>query len=101
MLDWSGEQVVVQRAVLRGPRERLAVAKLYWIGGRHTSNDLIAKVLLALQKLTFRDDDSAVVILYTPQRESTQASEETLARFTKEMSGAVDRALERAARRGD
>jgi EpsI family protein len=100
-LGWGGERVDARRADLRGPAGRLRVAQFYWIGGRLTASDHLAKLLLAFQKLTFQDDDSAAIVLYTPGDVSGQAAEETLERFAREMSGAVDRALERASRRGD
>ncbi len=99
-LGWGGEQVDARRADLRGAAGRLRVAQFYWIGGRLTASDHLAKLLLAFQKLTFRDDDSAAIVLYTRGDDPGQAAEETLERFAQEMSGAVDRALERASRRG-
>lgn len=100
-LDWSGERVEMRRAELVGPRERLAVAQVYWISGRYTASDLSAKVRLALQKLLRLEDDSAAIVLYTFQGESKAAAEETLQLFATEMSGAVGRALARASQRED
>jgi exosortase A len=99
-LEWGGERVDARRADLRGAAGRLRVAHFYWIGGRLTSSDPLAKLLLAFQRLAFRDDDSAAIVLYTPGDDSGRAAEETLERFAREMGGAVDRALERASRRG-
>lgn len=98
-LRWAGEPIEVTRAELRGANERLAVARWYWIGGRHTASDTVAKVLLALAKLTGRDDDSAALVIYAPQSDSPKAADESLERFAAEMSGAVARALEQASRR--
>ncbi len=98
-LDWAGERIEVKRAELRGGGARLAVAQWYWIGGRYTASDTFAKVLLALAKLTGRDDDSAALVIYTPRDDLPQAGDATLERFSAEMSGAVARALEQASRR--
>lgn len=59
--------LVVRTALLRGPdRRRLAVWQWYWVGGRLTASDALAKVYTALARLAGRGDDSAVVILYAP-----------------------------------
>jgi exosortase A len=98
-LDWAGERIDVKRAELRGGGERLAVAQWYWIGGRYTASDMFAKVLLALGKVGGRDDDSAALVIYTPQGDLPKSSDASLERFSAEMSGAVTRALEQASRR--
>lgn len=85
---------------IRGPRGRLLVWHWYWIGGRVTSNDYLAKVLLVLSTLAGRGDDSAVVMLYVPVAEDGQAqAEQTLADFSRDMGPALSQALARAAAR--
>jgi EpsI family protein len=98
-LGWADRRIDVKRAELRGGSERLAVAQWYWIGGRYTASDTFAKVLLALAKLSGRDDDSAALVIYTPQGDLPKSSDATLERFSAEMSGAVVRALEQAGKR--
>lgn len=56
----------VNEVQVRGNAERLLVWRWYWIGGRVTDSDYVAKALIALNMLTGRGDDSAVVLLYTP-----------------------------------
>jgi len=99
VLPWADRRIDVKRAELRGGSERLAVAQWYWIGGRYTASDTFAKVLLALAKLSGRDDDSAALVIYTPQGDLPKSSDATLERFSAEMSGAVVRALEQAGKR--
>jgi EpsI family protein len=98
-LAWGGQPIEVRFAELRARDDRLAVAHWYWIGGRYTASDTIAKALLALQKLAGQDDDSAAVVIYTPQGDTRTPPDDSLERFAAEMSGAVTRALERASER--
>jgi exosortase A len=63
----------VSTALLRQPADpksnptmKLAVAQVYWVGGRFTASDALAKLLLAVNRLLGRGDDSAVVIFYAP-----------------------------------
>jgi EpsI family protein len=51
--------------LLSAAGERLFVWQWYWINGRWTANDYLAKAYTALSRLTGEGDDSAVVIVYT------------------------------------
>jgi exosortase A len=84
---------------IRGTPGRLLVWHWYWIGGRVTSNDYVAKVLLVLAKLAGRGDDSAVVMLHTPvaDEDGRARAERVLADFVQEMGPSVSQALARAA----
>jgi exosortase A len=44
---------------------RLSVWQWYWVGGRQTSSDYLAKAYTAFDRLIGKGDDSAVVIVYT------------------------------------
>ena len=48
--------------------ERLLTWRWYWINGRLTTSDYVAKAWNALDKLTGRGDDSAVIVVSTPMR---------------------------------
>ena len=48
------------------PEIRLHAWQWYWIDGRLTASDAVAKLLTALSRLSGRGDDGAVVILYAP-----------------------------------
>lgn len=88
----------VRGTEIRGPRGRLLVWHWYRIGGQVTSNDYVAKVLLALAKLRGWGDDSAVVMLYTPVAEDGHAqAERVLTDFAREMGPAVSQTLVAAA----
>jgi len=83
---------------IRGQRGRLLVWHWYWIAGRVTSNDYVAKVWLVLAKLAGRGDDSAVVMLETPVAEDGRTlAEQTLTAFTRDMGSALDYTLAAAA----
>lgn len=88
----------VRSMEIRGARGRLLVWHWYWIGGRVTSNEYVAKVWLVLAKLAGRGDDSAVVMLETPVAEDGRGqAEETLAAFAREISPALGQGLTAAA----
>lgn len=70
-----GNKVVsVRTAELRGAAlsaqgnpGRLAVWQIYWINGTLTASDHVAKAYSAFYRLTGQGDDSAVIVVYTPQ----------------------------------
>ena len=97
-VDWRGERQTVDEALLSGPRVRLQVFTVYWISGRMTASDSMAKVLTAWSVLTGRGDDSALIVIYTPQRASAEEARGVLRGFVAAMSPAIERAL--AAARG-
>lgn len=83
---------------IRGNRGRLLVWHWYWIGGRVTSNDYMAKVWLVVARLTGRGDDSAVVMLETPVGEvGRDQAEESLAAFVRDLGPAIGQTLSAAA----
>jgi exosortase A len=62
--------------------DRLLTWRWYWINGRLTTSKYLAKAYNAIDKLTGRGDDSAVVVLTTPIRSQTdKEAEATLAAF--------------------
>lgn len=79
--------------------EKLLVWQIYWIHGRLTSNDYLAKAYSALYQLLGRGDDSAVLIFYTPLKDGVDA-QATLAAFVSSGYGALDKALTEAAQDG-
>lgn len=64
--------------------ERLLTWRWYWINGRLTTNDYVAKAWNAIDKLTGRGDDSAVIVVTTKMNGPVDASAEaTLEAFVK------------------
>ena len=98
-VDWRGERQRVDAATLSGPNVRLEVFRLYWISGRTTSSESVAKILTAWSVLTGRGDDSALILMYTPQQGSAEEARGVLREFSAGMSPSIERALE-TARRG-
>ncbi len=88
-----------KRAASAEAPERLLVWQIYWINGRLTSNDYLAKVYGAAYQLLGRGDDSAVLVFYTPIHGNDQARE-TLATFLSSQYGRIDKALAAAAANG-
>lgn len=99
-IDIDNRQVKLRSAILRDPRHegvanRLLVAQTYWIGGKLTSSDAVAKLLAAWHRLQGRGDDSAVIIAYAPadQMDATQA---TLDGFLRTNLAAIEAQLQAA-----
>ena len=92
----GSSSLAVRTAELRGRNERrLAVWQWYWVAGRWTSSDHLAKAYTALSRLTGRGDDSAVVILYAPMSPA-DGGEAALEAFVQVAGSAIMSALERA-----
>lgn len=95
----AGKPVTFHRAELRRlsnavatAPERLLVWQVYWINGRWTSNDYLAKVYGAVFQLLGRGDDSAVLIVYTAM-DRTDGAERALRAFLADNGEAIDAAL--------
>jgi EpsI family protein len=97
-LPWDGGPVAVNSTTLRGAREVVAVRHWYWVAGRWTASDTLAKVYLALAKLLGRGDDSAAVIVYVVASGSDvdPSADRTFERFASAMSKPIREALEQA-----
>ena len=72
-------------------RPTLTVWQVYWINGRWTSNDYLAKVYGAVFQLLGRGDDSAVLIVYTAM-DRTDGAERALRAFLADNDEAIDAA---------
>jgi exosortase A len=92
-VTWNAAAAPAASATLGNDQRRLAVLRLYWVGGRVTASDYGAKALLALSKLTGRGDDSAVIVVYSLQPQQGDGAEQTLRAFVAETSPAIERAL--------
>ena len=68
-VDVGGQTQAMRTTTLR-PRAPdggdLVVWQTYWVNGRFTSNELVARAQIALGKLLGQGDDGAVVMLYAP-----------------------------------
>lgn len=102
-VDLAGESITARSAELRRMAEapaqapdRLIAWQIYWINGRLTSNDYLAKVYSAAYQLVGRGDDSAVLVFYTA-KEGGDAAHGLLAEFVATHYGGIDKALRAAA----
>jgi len=82
----------VRTATLAGAWGRIDVAWWYWVDGRTTTSDAVAKAMLAWSRLRLRGDDSAAVFL-TTEPASERGGEDLLRRFAADMGGEIDRVL--------
>lgn len=48
----------------RADRQRLQIWQVYWVGGRFTTSDVVAKLLSAWQQVSGQGDESAVLIVH-------------------------------------
>jgi exosortase A len=62
----AGDLSVIESEVRNPSGERLMTWRWYWINGRLTTSNYLAKAYNALDKLTGRGDDSAVIVVTTP-----------------------------------
>ena len=89
-VDVAGRPLEVAETQIKGDGghgdERLLAWRWYWINGRLTTNDYLAKAYNAFDKLTGRGDDSAVIVVTTPMtgHDDTKARA-TLAAFVAAM----------------
>jgi len=76
------------------PETRQLVWSGYWIGGRWTTNDYVAKIYLALSRLAGKGDDSAAVMFYAPFRTGDlHGAEDRLKSFAQEMGPEIEASL--------
>lgn len=89
--DIGGRPVKLGSLEMIGRGGRMLVWHGYWIGGRWTTNEYLAKLYLAASQLRGEGDDSAAVMLYTPFAEGElNIAEATLGRFFGEMGQALN-----------
>lgn len=87
------EAFKVRTAELRAVTgERLLVWQWYWVNGRWTASDILAKAYTVWSRLLGDGDDSAVVIFYTPLNRPGEA-EALLEDFARDATPAVETAL--------
>jgi len=95
LLALGGQSVVARTAELRnGAGQRLVAWQWYWIGGRLTSSDHVAKLWQAFHRLRGEGDDSAVVVVYSPKGEGDEGAA-ALDAFVASFADGLDAALRR------
>jgi EpsI family protein len=76
-------------SLLSSGGDRLVAWQVYWVNGRFTASDAVAKVYSALYRLLGQGDESAVVIFYTT-KEQAGGGEAALKSFVGGNLGAID-----------
>jgi exosortase A len=96
----NGQPVAVRTANLRqsslattGNQSRLLVWQIYWINGRLTSSDHLAKAYSAFYRLTGRGDESAVIVVYAPQQDTATSAQTVLDSFLTQNYAAINTLL--------
>lgn len=91
-LDGPGRPQEARTATISGPSGRFDVVWWYWIDGRTTTSDTVAKLLHAWSRLTRRPDDSAAVFSFTESADRADGTA-VLSRFVADMKPAIERTL--------
>lgn len=95
-VEWTGRTERVERAELSGQTKALQAYRLFWVGGRITSNQYAAKALQAWSKLSGRGDDAALIVIYAPRSGRGDEATSSLRAFAREMSPSIERSLSAA-----
>jgi len=87
----------VRTAVVAGRRERLTVWQWFWVDGKTTGSEFMAKMYQAVALLRGRNAPIAWVVVYTPIASEDPNPRPVLPAFVAAMDGAIAGALSRAA----
>ena len=93
----DGKRFSAQATELAGNQRRLAVLQWFWVDGRETSSEYLAKFYQVLAVLQGRGDPVAWVIAYTPADNGIATATATLREFTVDMRGPINELLRQAA----
>ncbi len=96
----GGQPFGPRTGVVTDGRERLAAWQWFWVDGRITSSEYVAKFYQALSILQGHGDPVAWVIVYAPTERGEVQSRAALQAFTAAMQGSIEAALRQAARAG-
>ena len=81
----DGQALDVRTAELRASSgQRLTVWQWYWINGRLTSSDYVAKAYQALSRLMGQGDDAAVIVMYSPKDTAADGNDALAAFLTQD-----------------
>ena len=83
--------VVTAELVHRGSDQRVLAWRWFWVDGRITASDHLAKLYTVLARLQGRGDDSAAVVVYA--RGDPSAASALLERFVRDNADAIGAAL--------
>jgi EpsI family protein len=92
----DGDELTLTETELRGGGQRLLVWHWYRIDGQDTLEPYRTKFVQALARLSGRDDDSAVIIVYTELDGARDAASKNLQDFVSAMRPALNRSVDHA-----
>lgn len=95
-IQWDGDVISVREADIAGEGAELSARAWYWVDGRYTPSEAMAKALLAMTRMSLRSDTSAVIVIFTPRTDGARRDAQRLDRFGAEMGGLVMQALRRS-----
>ena len=93
----GGETTSVRTAVVKGASERLAVWQWFWVDGKVTGSQIIARIYQAMSLLRGRNAPVAWVVVYTPITSEERDARPVLSAFVAEMDDAIAGTLYSAA----
>ena len=89
----SGELLGAAQPGSSAERPHLQVLRVYWVGGRLTSNEVAAKLYTAWQRVAGHGDESAAVLVYTDDS-SAAAAADRLDAFVRDNMGLLQARLQ-------
>lgn len=92
-----GAPLPIVASRLNGHDEKLLVWQAYWVGGRWTTSNYLAKAYQLISQLTGHGDVAALVAIYTPLDDDGQAAQHRLSTFIDAQGTGIESMLDRAA----
>ncbi|HAN56187.1 MAG TPA: exosortase A [Betaproteobacteria bacterium] len=96
-LGMTPAQVIQTR--LRAPDQKLLVLRWDQLDGRDLTNDYLAKLLLARDKVLGKRDDGTAIVIATPYTDDLEAAKLVLRAFIHDMRDSIATSLGEAAQR--
>lgn len=90
------EPLAVHQNLLAHDTQRLRAWYWYWVGDRFTTNSYEAKAYLAWHRLLMQRDDSAVIIVFTPDTRQAERADKTLQQLLRDALPTIERQLQAA-----
>jgi EpsI family protein len=97
-VNWVDKSVTVSRVELSGPDTELEIFRLYWVNGRVTASEYVAKGLIAWSKIIGQGDDSALIVIYAARPPRGKGTGDILREFAAANSPSIEQALAMAQR---
>jgi exosortase A len=80
----SGQPFKLRETQLRGASGRFLAWTWYWIDGKFITNDYLAKLLQAKEKLLMQGDDGAAITVFAPYTENPEEARSAMHKFLAE-----------------